>query len=301
MSRATGERGAVGGTDRAARRHEPLRRRPPTGVLDLRQDTSLARLRTGKPPGVAHATGHARLLRQPARRQARSLQLQAQRRHARLDARPRQRRSARGDPARHLYGAGSPDGRRVAYQGGGRIWVQSLDGGEARPLTADHHDSDPLFTFDGRSVVFLRALDHDDFPFIVDVAGGEARPLGSRAGPRHVGVAGRAIAWRCSCSTRTTACAWRSATSAASRAASCAHVPPGSYQTVRISPDGKRLLLATQSELLETGLDGGPLVSHWKGGVEELSTVDYAPDGDGFIAEIQVPDGDLWLAEGTFR
>lgn len=50
----------------------------------------------------------------------------------------------------------SPDGRQVVYSALGRLWVKDVEGGPARRLTdADHIESFPRFSPDGRSVVYV--------------------------------------------------------------------------------------------------------------------------------------------------
>jgi Tol biopolymer transport system component len=59
----------------------------------------------------------------------------------------------------------SPDGKSLAYwgsdsqgAGGGRIYVQSVDGGEPTPITdpGAGNDADPVFSPDGSNIVFRR-------------------------------------------------------------------------------------------------------------------------------------------------
>jgi hypothetical protein len=81
-------------------------------------------------------------------------------------------------------------------------------------------------------------------------------------------------------------------------------LPPGDYESPRVSPDGQRLLFVRKmTDVLELALDDPdkePTV-RWRAGTEGLVEVDYAPDGDGLVASVAAWDGDLWLAEGEFK
>lgn len=93
--------------------------------------------------------------------------------------------------------AWSPDGRHIAYVRGqstasevvaatalafGEVRVMDAEGGETTTLTRDEPDATPAWSPDGREIVFVRGHDlnkasGDMDIFIVDVAGGTARPL----------------------------------------------------------------------------------------------------------------------------
>jgi dipeptidyl aminopeptidase/acylaminoacyl peptidase len=58
------------------------------------------------------------------------------------------------------------------------IWLQPLDGGEPRQMTAGRkHDRDPRFSPDGRRLVFVSDRDGTAQLYLIDLAGGEARAL----------------------------------------------------------------------------------------------------------------------------
>jgi eukaryotic-like serine/threonine-protein kinase len=80
----------------------------------------------------------------------------------------------------------SPDGRLVAYERAGDIFIRPVAGGPAVNLTPDspEHDGEPAFSPDGRSIAFSSRRDGGELHggiWVVDVAGGPARRL-SNAG-----------------------------------------------------------------------------------------------------------------------
>ena len=88
------------------------------------------------------------------------------------------RRVTTGDAG---WPAWSPDGSRIAYSSAGELYVVHVDGRGKTKLTKDGGFADaPTWSPDGRSV----ASRHNNSIAVVAVAGGETRPLASRAGPR---------------------------------------------------------------------------------------------------------------------
>ena len=55
------------------------------------------------------------------------------------------------------------------------------------------------------------------------------------------------------------------------------------------------------AEVVELELGPGTWRVVYKAGLDGIGEATYAPDGEGWIASVQLWSGDLWLAEGTFR
>ncbi len=67
----------------------------------------------------------------------------------------------------------SPDGKKVAFSYKGDIYVVSAEGGKASQLTTNQaYDSDPIWTRDGRSIVFSSYREGGKDIFITSVEGG---------------------------------------------------------------------------------------------------------------------------------
>jgi hypothetical protein len=75
------------------------------------------------------------------------------------------------------------------------------------------------------------------------------------------------------------------------------------FDGLRVSPDGKRLLLVKKDTgVFEVPIDGSarPTLLWRLAGAEAIIAADYARDGDGVVGSLALWDGDLWLAEGSF-
>jgi tricorn protease len=72
----------------------------------------------------------------------------------------------------------SPDGKRLAFDWNGDIWLASSTGGEARPLTTHAaRDSQPKFSPDGNTIAFISDRDGSPQVFTIVADGGQPVPL----------------------------------------------------------------------------------------------------------------------------
>lgn len=77
----------------------------------------------------------------------------------------------------------SPDGRRVAFTAVDRLWVMDLPGGEPRRLTTgDAREFMPVWTSDGRSIVYVTWGDAGGHIMRISADGGQPTALTRRAG-----------------------------------------------------------------------------------------------------------------------
>jgi Tol biopolymer transport system component len=201
-------------------------------------------------------------------------------------------------------GAVSPDGKLVAFHddAAGGLFVAPLAGGGATPrrLTTDATDADPQFSHDAAYVFFVRATPGGSRLFAVPAAGGDAVQITTTdaTSPAASPVADLVVY---------ISSTPRGETVMATDAAGSFHRPfradlgPAVYRSPRFSPDGKRLLLSRKhTEVVEVPVSGGKPEVRWRATVEGIDALDYAPDGDGYVASIILWDGDLWLADGVF-
>src|SRR5262249_50553534 len=79
-------------------------------------------------------------------------------------------------------------------------------------------------------------------------------------------------------------------------------LPAAEWRGPSFAPDGKRLLVVhDKHDLVEVSLDGSaPPAVRWSLANDTIWGAIYAPDGDGYLVDLLVYDGDLWLAEGRF-
>lgn len=91
---------------------------------------------------------------------------------------------AQGEQARWLRGTAlSPDGKTVAFTYKGDIYTVGIGGGEARQLTSNKaYDSAPVWTPDGKSIVFSSDRLGSDDIFMISSKGGTAKRLTTHAG-----------------------------------------------------------------------------------------------------------------------
>lgn len=72
----------------------------------------------------------------------------------------------------------SPDGKLLAFDWAGDIWLASADGGLARPLTTNPaRDTSPKFSPDGTEIAFVSDREGSSQIFVVPVAGGTPKQM----------------------------------------------------------------------------------------------------------------------------
>lgn len=77
----------------------------------------------------------------------------------------------------------SPDGKTIAFAYQGDIWTVPAAGGQAKQITTNQaHEADPIWTADGKSIVFSSYRELSKDVWIVDVNGGSPRQLTTYAG-----------------------------------------------------------------------------------------------------------------------
>lgn len=206
------------------------------------------------------------------------------------------------EPASHV--AVSPDRQRVVWTGlgagGAGIHLTDLVTGTSRRLTDQEGDDRGRFSRDGTSVFFLRAAADGIRIHQVPVAGGEVRAVSDAdVIGFDVSPVDDRLLWL--------------ARGAQGRTLMVG--PPGGpsepvpelavseYSSPRFAPDGRRAwLVRGGSELVEAALDGTrPARVVWHAGNEAIGELAPDPDGNGWIGEIALYEGDLHLAEGRFR
>jgi Tol biopolymer transport system component len=204
-----------------------------------------------------------------------------------------------------LMGSVSHDGKLLAYNDrpNGGLYVVPLAGGTPKRITDDPTDSQAQFSFDDKTLVFQRTGEGGSRIFVVPVDGGEVHAI------TQAGVDAAAV------SPTRNQVIYLQPTDGGSLVMQTdlrggrpelvfKYLPPGDYESPHISPDGKRLMLIRKMvEVFDVPLDERNPTPNvvWRAGTDGIVDVDYARDGDGFIAAIAVWDGDLWLAEGDFR
>jgi Tol biopolymer transport system component len=198
----------------------------------------------------------------------------------------------------------SPDRRRLVFSDSAAgLRVMALDGKTPpRPLTDEPTDAEAQFSFDGARVVFLRTSRAEGSRvYVVPVEGGTPRaisPVGALA-PAVSPVEDRVLFVKETNEGRVLL-----ATDLAGREPQrLPSLPPAAWFAPRVSPDGKRVLVIRKhTDVVELPVDGSaPPVTRWQAGLGGIESIDYAPDGDGYIMSLSSWDGDLWLAEGEFR
>lgn len=78
----------------------------------------------------------------------------------------------------------SPDGQSIAFVYQGDIWTVSVQGGQARQITTHPaHDTEPLWTTDGKTLIFASYREGQKDIWAVPAEGGTPKRLSDYAGP----------------------------------------------------------------------------------------------------------------------
>jgi Tol biopolymer transport system component len=220
-----------------------------------------------------------------------------------LDLKTREVRAVAAAPSSHP--AVSPDGKWIAYAGGAEPGIHVAPvaaGGETRRVTDDPTDGEPEFAFDGKTVIFERTHPGEGARvYAVARTGGAVRPLSPvgalspAASPTEdrvvfvqPGPSGRVV--------MTTTIAGGGARVLSDKIAT------GDWLNPRFSRDGKKLLIVRKTtDVVEVDVATGESKVVYKATLEGIGEATWATDGDGLIASVELWDGDLWLADGTFQ
>ncbi len=201
-------------------------------------------------------------------------------------------------PPQSYGGAASPDASTVVFvRPRDGLWTVPVAGGQPRRLTSDRTDAHPRFSFDGKQVVFERSSAGEPARvWLVASDGSGAHPIGPPASfePTPSPVDGTLVYVDRSSGT--------ASLQRGDLAGGTARPLGLDGRAPRFSADGGRLLFVQQGiRIMEARLDGtaAPRVLH-TATTEGFSTVDYAPDGRGFVISVDEYSGDLWLAQGRF-
>jgi len=201
-------------------------------------------------------------------------------------------------------GSASSDGKSLVFldpKRGPGVFLASAAGGAPRQLTRSAGDDAPQLAFDGRRVIFERKEGTSAPRLFVVEDGAEPRAL---APPGWVQAAPSPTDDTLLVLDTTVPVGARvmRIDLAGGPPRPVPGLEPGDWRMPRIAPDGTRAALVhKRAEIVEIRLDGSaPPATRWSSKTQSIATVEYAPDGDGFIASLASFDGDLWLAEGSF-
>ncbi|MEO7729834.1 MAG: protein kinase, partial [Kofleriaceae bacterium] len=196
-------------------------------------------------------------------------------------------------------GAVSPDGTWLAYatQAPPGLWIAPLDRSTpARRLTTAS-DTLPMFSRDGRTLVFERA----EGVWRVPAAGGPATMLAAHGEDSVPSALDDRVYYldRETGSERTRLMVVDDL-GVATQVGGV--LPAGHYWSSTMAPDGHHLALIHEGrQIVELALDPAPadtalqvrsVLPRW------TTSLTYTADGRGFLASLDYLDGDLWLAEG---
>ena len=208
-----------------------------------------------------------------------------------------------GEPSGHI--AASPDRQLVAWTSlpaGGAVGIHVIDlaTGSRKRLTEGDTDDRARFSRDGASIFFLRSAADGIRIHQVSVAGGAARAVSDAdVVGFDVSPVDDRLLW--------VARGAQGRTLMVAAPGEAPQLVPGlpvsEYMSPRFAPDGRRAwVVRGGTELVEVTLDGtaAPRVV-WRTSNEAIGAVSADPDGEGWIGELALYEGDLHLVEGRFR
>ena len=206
------------------------------------------------------------------------------------------------EPSGHI--AVSPDRRQVVWTGLATgdtgIHLTDLATGVSQRLTDGKDDDRARFSRDGTAIYFLRAAAGGVRVHQVSVAGGPVRAVSE---PDVIGFDVSPVDDRLLWVARGA----QGRTLMIGEAGGIGQAVPGlvvsEYSSPRFAPDGRRAwIVRAGTELLEVALDGrAPPKVVWRTRNEAIGEVAPDPEGEGWIGELALYEGDLHMAEGRFR
>jgi DNA-binding beta-propeller fold protein YncE len=192
----------------------------------------------------------------------------------------------------------SPDGRLVAFIDPQRgLFVMERDGGPPRRLVEGDAMFYPVFTHDGRALLYQVDTDDGSRVHVVDASGGEARAfLDDEAAEPAVSPAGDLIAVVVAEPGSADGRPVLIEPATGRRRALPIELAPGWYHNLRFSPRGDRLLWLEAGKVLrEISLATGEVTRTYRSGTRQLVGVTYV--GDELVVAQTGWIGDLWLGE----
>jgi Tol biopolymer transport system component/imidazolonepropionase-like amidohydrolase len=180
----------------------------------------------------------------------------------------------------------SPDGKTLAFQAVGHIWIKTLPNGKPKRLTSDNHfEYEPSFSPDGKQIVYTTWSDDElGGIYSVPAAGGVSKKLNSRKGyynePRFSPDGEKVVYRRSSGSSllgsiysTETGLYWMKSSGGAET------LIQESGEDARLGPDGRVYFLTgggLSKEYKSVRLDGGDERTHFK--LKYVTTVVPSPD-----------------------